>query len=273
MHDTPPRQPIRRLWLFTGTGDGPPLARRLLAQGWRLRVSVVTAAAARAYAPDPALELRVGALAGAGNLTRGLLEASRRGEPFAAVVDATHPFACSIHGELERGSAAAGVPLLRLERGHAPGPAGDGVQELADLGALGALPLAGTRLLLAIGSRQLGQAVRCSPCAQHHARVLPTPQALRQALAAGLAAERLAPLHPRTGRALPAGAVEAALLRRWRIEAVLARASGPPSEPLWRRLAEAHGCRLLLLRRPGPNPTVPGLDGDALLRHLAAWTR
>jgi precorrin-6A/cobalt-precorrin-6A reductase len=272
MHDTPLQQCTRRLWLFTGTGDGPPLARRLLAQGWRLRVSVVTAAAGLAYAANDALELRVGPLAGAGTLTRELLEGGRRGEPFAAVVDATHPFATTIHGELERGSAAAGVPLLRLER-SSPATAGtDPVQELADLGALRAVPLAGTRLLLAIGSRQLGQAVHCSPAARHHARVLPTPQALRQALAAGLASERLAPLHPRAGAERGSGAVEAALLRHWGIEAVLARASGPPTEPLWRRLTTAHGCRLLLLRRPGPCPSEPGLDADALLRRLAAWT-
>jgi precorrin-6A/cobalt-precorrin-6A reductase len=278
MHHTPAQQPIRRLWLFTGTGDGPPLASQLLAQGWRLQVSVVTAGAARAYAPDHALELRVGLLGGAGSLTRELLEARGRGEPFTAVVDATHPFARTIHGELERGSAAAGVPLLRLERPPAPAPvgaraasAGDS-QELADLGALRALPLAGARLLLAIGSRQLGEALRCTPAALHHARILPTPQALRQALAAGLAAERLAPLHPRPEPALPAGAVEAALLRRWRIEAVLARASGPPTESFWRRLAAAHGCRLLLLRRPEASPAVLSLDGDALVRHLAAWT-
>jgi precorrin-6A/cobalt-precorrin-6A reductase len=242
-------------------------------------VSVVTAAAARAYGPDPALELRVGALASAGALSRGLLEARQRGQSFAAVVDATPPFACRIRVELERGCAAAGVPLLRLERGGAAGlagggtgePAARGLRELANLGELAALPLDGTRLLLAIGSRQLELAVRCCPAARHHARVLPTPTALRQALAAGLAAERLAPLHPRTGTALPAGTVEAALLRRWRIEAVLARASGPPSETLWRRLAEAQGCQLLLLRRPGPSAGVPCFGEDALVRHLAAW--
>lgn len=271
MHDTPAQQRIRRLWLFTGTGEGPPLASQLLAQGWRLRLSVVTAAAARAYAPDPGLELRVGILAGEGNLTRALLEARCRGEPFAAVVDATHPFASTVHGELERGSAAAGVPLLRLERTLAPAPAAAGVVELVDLSALRAVPLAGTRLLLAIGSRQLGEALRCSPAGLHHARVLPAPEALRQALAAGLAPERLAPLHPRPGPELPAGAVEAALLRRWRIEAVLARASGPPTESLWRRLAAAHGCRLLLLSRPGRSPTALALDQAALLQRLAAW--
>jgi precorrin-6A/cobalt-precorrin-6A reductase len=135
------------------------------------------------------------------------------------------------------------------------------------------VPLAGTRLLLAIGSRHLARARRCSPAALHHARVLPNPEALRQALAAGLAPERLAPLHPRPGPALPAGTVEAALLRRWRIGAILARASGPPTETLWRRLAAAQGCRLLLLRRPPRAPGALGLDRAGLLGTLAAWSR
>ena len=41
------------IWLLGGTGDGPPLAEALLQRGWRLRVSLVTAAATRAYTPHP----------------------------------------------------------------------------------------------------------------------------------------------------------------------------------------------------------------------------
>jgi precorrin-6A/cobalt-precorrin-6A reductase len=286
MHRSSAHQPAGRLWLFGGTGDGPPLAEQLLGLGWQLRVSVVTAAAGRAYPLHPALELRVGALGSAAALSRELQEARRQGRPFRAVVDATHPFASRIHGELERGSAAAGVPLRRLEREPLalppgpPGALGSGgpaeagrVRELADLAGLAAVPLAGTRLLLAIGSRHLALALRHSPGALHHARVLPEPAALRQALAAGLAPERLAVLHPRHVRDRAPGAVEAALVRRWRIEAILARASGPPMELLWRRIAAAQGCRLLLLQRPRPALTSPGLSRAELLRTLAAWAR
>ncbi len=281
MHSTPMPQQVRRLWLFSGTGEGPPLAAALLELGWRLRVSVVTAAAARAYRPHPALELRVGPLGGASSLTGELLAAERRGEPFRAVLDASHPFASRLHLELAEGSAAAAVTLLCLERDSLanppssdrhPGGAGQ-VQGLTQLADLAAVPLAGTRLLLAIGSRHLALALRSSPAARHHARVLPNPEAVRQALAAGVAAERLAPLHPRPDPALPAGAVEAALLRRWRIEAILARASGPPTETLWRRLAAAQGCRLLLLRRPQRRPAGLSLNYAALLQTLAAWSR
>ena len=40
----------RRLWLFAGTGEGPPLAEALLSLGWQLRVSVVTAQGGRIHA-------------------------------------------------------------------------------------------------------------------------------------------------------------------------------------------------------------------------------
>ena len=39
----------QRLWLLSGTGEGPKLAGALIERGWQLRVSVVSAAAARAY--------------------------------------------------------------------------------------------------------------------------------------------------------------------------------------------------------------------------------
>ena len=52
----------QRIWLLSGTGEGPPLAAELLGRGWQLRVSVVSSAAARAYPAHPKLELKVGAL-------------------------------------------------------------------------------------------------------------------------------------------------------------------------------------------------------------------
>lgn len=259
----------RRLWLFSGTGDGPPLVRALLGQGWQLRVSVVTADAARAYHADPRLELRTGALGGSESLRCALEEARHQGRPFRAVVDATHPFARVIHPQLQQGCSQAGVPLLRLDRAETAGPEPPGgVGWLARLADLAGEDLAGRRLLLAIGARQLATAVAATPGALHHARVLPRPGALQLALGAGLAPQRLACLQP-LGQE---GAVEAALVRRWRIEAIVARQSGPPTETLWRRVAARLGCRLLLLRRPPPAPGVHAGTHAELVRLLAVWS-
>ena len=62
LHQGVPTEPPL-IWLLGGTADGPPLAAALLQRGWRVRLSVVSAAATRVYAPHPQLQLRVGDLA------------------------------------------------------------------------------------------------------------------------------------------------------------------------------------------------------------------
>ena len=278
MHPAPAHQ--GRLWLIAGTGEGPPLAKALAAAGWRLRVSVVTDAAARAYAPAAGLELAVGAIGAGGDPATGVaadLAAARwAGDPFRWVVDASHPFASRISAGLAAACAAEGQPLLRLARPREP--LGEAVA-LAGLADLAGRVRPGERLLLAIGARHLASAMAHSPGALHHCRLLPRPAALRQALAAGLAPQRIAPLHPGgQGKAggqdqagsqgQAGGAVEAALCRHWRIETVLCRRAGGPPERLWRRLSGAMGLRLLLLERPAEPGQVEALALPELLERL-----
>jgi precorrin-6A/cobalt-precorrin-6A reductase len=205
----------------SGIGEGPRLARALLARGWRLRVSVVGEAAGRAYAPHPALELQVGALAGPGAIATALVEARCQGG-FRWVVDGTHPFAERISADLLSACQRLDQPLLRLQRPPVAVPSqgtstvplenwGDGGalalgpgglprrQVLNSLQDLAALDLGGKRLLLAIGARRLREALAHSPAHSHFARILPNPTALALARAAGLADGQLACLHPRPG--------------------------------------------------------------------------
>jgi precorrin-6A/cobalt-precorrin-6A reductase len=119
------------------------------------------------------------------------------------------------------------------------------------------------RLLLAIGARQLGEAVRRCPGARFHARVLPYPQALRQAQQAGLAADHLACFHPTTD-----GAVEQALCRQWQIDAILCRQSGGVTEALWQQVARALGLRLLLLQRPPEPEGIQRLEFQSLIERV-----
>ena len=263
MHRPDIHQDCRRLWLVAGTGEGPALAEQLLALGWQVTVSVVGAPAARAYRPHPELTLRVGALGGEAAVEAELAAAVASGRPYAVVVDASHPFACQVSRQLVAGCARAGQRLLRLERPTLEGPA----TLLPALEDLRAVPLAGQRLLLAIGARQLAAAVACSPGALHHARLLPSASALQLAMAAGLRAERVACLRPG-----PALEVERALVRRWRITTVLARQSGGPTEQLWRRICGAGRLQLLLLARPPEPDGVEALDAPDLLATLMGWT-
>ena len=221
--------PADAIWLVSGIGEGPQLARALLARGWRLRVSVVGEAAGRAYAPHPALELQVGALAGPGAIATALVEARRHQGGFRWVVDGTHPFAERISADLLSACRRLDQPLLRLQRppvavpiqgpltaplaswadggALAIGPGGlPRRQVLNSLQDLAALDLGGKRLLLAIGARRLREALAHSPAHAHFARILPNPTALALARAAGLADGQLACVHPRLGLpALPPG--------------------------------------------------------------------
>jgi precorrin-6A/cobalt-precorrin-6A reductase len=253
-------QPGGLLWLISGTGEGPLLARELLARGWRLQVQVVSAAATRAYPPSERLTFSVGALGDAEAIAATMVQAALAGQGPRWVVDATHPFAVRISAALAAACRRRGQPLLRLLRPTLPAA---GAVLLPALEALAQQPLQGQGLLLAIGARQLGAAVRCSPGAIHHARILPSPAALAAAMAAGLAPGRVGVLRPGGG-----AAIERALCRRWRIAAVLCRRSGSPSEAHWHRLAAADGLRLLLLERPPEPEGVEGLGLAALLERL-----
>lgn len=247
-----------RIWLVAGTGEGPPLALWLRERGWAVRVSVVSAAAARAYPQCGGLELMVGAL------TPEWLEAELAGAPFRWVIDASHPFASRISADLARCCAAWDQPLLRLRRPlDPPGRATllGGLEELARA------ELDEKRLLLAIGARRLAESVARTPTAVHHARILPNAEALRQAMAAGLPPQRVACLRPPPDSSA-AALVEEALCRRWRIEAVLARRSGGPSQAHWQRICARLGLRLLLLERPAEPAGVSELSLQELRQLL-----
>jgi len=248
-----------RIWLISGTGEGPPLADVLLRRGWQLRVSVVEASAARAYRPQPGLELCPGALAGPEAITRILEDPPG----FRWVVDATHPFARLISLQLRQACRASGQSLLRLERprlGPSP-PSRPGSPVLLDgLDSLAQLDLRGERLLLAIGSRYLPEAIARSNATAHFARILDTPTSLQLALAAGLPDGHLACLRPADGQ------LELALCRHWRITTVLCRESGGRTEQLWRQVSQELGLRLLLLKRP--DSEAPGLPMAELLEQL-----
>lgn len=251
-----------RLWLIAGTGEGPPLARLLLNQGWRLRVSVVTPAACRPYGHDPHLELVVGPLAGAEALRMALEAAERLGDPFRWVIDASHPFATQITAAAAAATHNRPESLLRLQRPTLEAPK---ALLLHHMGELTTHLAGGERLLLAIGARHLKEVARQCAGAVLHARVLPHPQALRQAVQAGLAPSHIGCLRP-----TPDGAVEKALCQHWQIDTILCRQSGGVSEALWLRLAAELEVRLLLLQRPAEPAGLRQLPFAELLEHVGS---
>lgn len=239
MHEARNRQ--GHVWLLAGTGEGPLIAATLLAKGWQVSVSVVSSSAATVYDGLPLRHLWIGALAGP-QAIRGLLE--RYG--IDRVVDATHPFATRITAQLLEACGGKGPSLLRFER---PIETLDGARLIEDVDALKG-SAGGRRILLALGARNLPAVVAAlKPCGHHvHARVLPSPLALRQALAAGLPAQCLAVHRPQQGG--DGASLEAALCRYWAITDVLCRQSGGITERAWHRVTQQQGLQLWLLRRP-----------------------
>lgn len=264
MHEPPPSLPPGRLWLIAGTGEGPLLAERLLDRGWQIQVSLVSAKAALAYRQHPNLDLKVGALAGKPGIARELARCRERNGSFRWVIDASHPFARQVSLAVTAACRAVGQPMLRLRRPELPiGTA----TVLRDLSELKANALVGEPLLMAIGSRRLAEAMKYSPGALHHARILPQALALQQAMAAGLRPDRVACLFPNSDTG-----IERALCLRWGIGTVLCRQSGGVTEGGWRRICSALGLRLLLLRRPQEPPAATLLTMDQLLERVA-WPR
>ncbi len=274
MHDLPFGQGQGQLlWLFSGTGEGPRLAEAWLDLGWSLEVFVVSASAARSYPARPGLMLRVGAVGDRTDLQRLLERARSQGQAPLWIVDATHPFATRISTDLALMSEALAQPLVRLTRPVLQLPDAAGTTVIPDWQALTTSVPYGARVLLAIGARQLPLVGALLPGRVLHARVLPTAESLATALAAGVPSDQLAPLHP-------GGADQEllqALCRRWRIDTVVARASGGRTERGWRQLARELGLQLLLLQRPAL--VLPGLElpwasvRDRLSRDAGAQVR
>jgi precorrin-6A/cobalt-precorrin-6A reductase len=252
--------------------------------GWHVKLSLVSAVAGRAYAAHPHLAISIGAIGTAAAITAGLDRAQAIGEPFQVVVDATHPFACQISADLAAACLGRSQPLLRLRRerfGFEHGEAargrasqearqGQSAQLLKGLESLSTLNLQQEKLLLAIGHRQLARAVELTPGAVHHARLLPHATSLQQAMAAGLAPNRVACLRPGAGSGGPsfAASIEEALVRQWGITTVLARQSGGVTEACWRDVAQRLSLTLLLLQRPTEPEGVEALGQADLLNQL-----
>jgi precorrin-6A/cobalt-precorrin-6A reductase len=141
--------PSKRILILGGTSDARLLAAELIRAGYE----TVTSLAGVTEAPVmPKGEVRVGGFGGEEGLYTFLISRN-----FAAVADATHPFAVQISQHGFNAAERAGLPYLRLEREPWMPVAGDnwiGVPSIAS--AVAALP-SGARVLLTIGRKEIAQ--------------------------------------------------------------------------------------------------------------------
>jgi precorrin-6A/cobalt-precorrin-6A reductase len=114
-----------RVLILGGTTEAAALARRLVAGGW----AVTTSLAGRTSRPAPLPgAVRVGGFGGIDGLVAFLGAAS-----FAAVVDATHPFAAHMPHHAAAACSQVGVPRVRLLRPGWTARPGDRWRRVPDL--------------------------------------------------------------------------------------------------------------------------------------------
>ena len=114
--------------IFGGTTEGRNAAEGLLAAGVPCTVSVATHYGEEVLTPHPLMTVH------AGRLDRsGMAQLMREGS-FSCVIDATHPHAQIVSGEIGAACRETGLPYLHLQRDVLTGNASDSPEDHASLG-------------------------------------------------------------------------------------------------------------------------------------------
>lgn len=247
----------KRILLLSGTSEGPPLARALLAVGFEVRATVTREEARESLFGSLLRDIRVE--------TRGFTEESlaaflAQGEA-DVVLDATHPFAVRITRLAHAACLRAGIPYVRYERPDWEPPPGT---RLVDSFAAAAelLPSLGERALLTIGAKQLEYFVHLQGRMHLVARILPSVVSIQQALAAGFTPDRILCLRPPFSRAF-----NRAILQEYRIGVLLTKSSGREGGVEEKVLAAGDlGVEVIVIRRPDAEDATNVCSLDAAVQ-------
>ncbi len=179
------RNGFGKILIFGGTTEGRTAAEKLTAEGIPCTVSVATRYGEEVLSPHPLMNVRRGRLDHEG-MARLMQE-----EKVCCVIDATHPHALIVSGEIREACRLTGLPYIRLQRqGTEEKGRCVSVRDAEEAGAfLSSVP---GRILVTTGSKELGRFVRAlGDPSRIIARVLPSQESLRACEEAGLTGKQI----------------------------------------------------------------------------------
>jgi len=188
----------RSILIFGGTTEGRNAAEGLLAAGVPCTVSVATHYGEEVLTPHPLMTVH------AGRLDRsGMAQLMREGS-FSCVIDATHPHAQIVSGEIAAACRETGLPYLHLQRDVFAGDSSDSPKDhalqgdddfvyVSDADQAGAfLSSVQGHILVTTGSKELVRFAKAlGDPSRITARVLPTQESLQACAEAGLAGKQI----------------------------------------------------------------------------------
>ncbi len=230
----------KNLWLIGGTSDSVAIALALQDYQSQMTITVATETARSLYTAE--FQVKVGCL------DSSQMSVFCQENQIAAIVDASHPHAAEVSQNASSTAESLNIPYLRYERPLVEAASyNDRVTVLDSFATLIAgTYLSGERVLLTVGCKALPLFKFWHERTQLWARILPKPESLQMALAAGFTSDRLICLRPPISLEL-----EAALWRQWQISLVITKASGKAGgEDTKIQVAKQLNIPLIIISRP-----------------------
>ncbi|MDZ4151113.1 precorrin-3B C(17)-methyltransferase [Methylicorpusculum sp.] len=256
--------PQQAFWIFSGTSDGNALANHLAAQGYPVVISTATE-----YGGDVAAQHCPGVAIWAGQhgveaRKQVLQQTQARG-----LIDATHPYASLMSGQLMGLSQSLGMPYLRYERASVF--SADSAQLCCSTQHAAEQAVAlGKRIFLSTGSKDLATFLKAPGAKQCEwfVRVTPEPEFIQRAIDLGVPRSHICAMQGPFSQAF-----NEALWRDWTIDCVVSKDSGDVGGYQAKVAAtRALGIPLLVIERPKLNYPRMSSTFEDVLQYAQSWS-
>ena len=248
------------VWVFSGTSDGNALASELAGSGHDVIVST-----ASEYGQELVVENFPGLVVRSGKIGVEARRREMRQSGAIAIVDATHPFATEISGQLIGLARELGIPYVRYERPEIISrPAAIYCRDME--AAAAAAVEKGTRIFLATGTKDLPTFVRHRSAAERQwfVRLASDPASLERALQLGIPRSHLCAMQGPFSKEF-----NEALWRSWNIDCVVTKDAGEAGGFQAKAdAARAVDATLIVVERPRMNYPVVARDFQTTIQTL-----